>query len=196
MTEIWKDIDGYIGYYKVSNLGNVRSVDRIVSHWKGGEQLRKCKLLKQADDGNCYKFVCLQKNGKRKIYKVHRLVAEAFIPNPNNYQCVNHIDEDKHNNCVDNLEWCTQKYNCNYGTRTERGAKARINHPSFSRPILQFTLDGKFIKEYPSAREAERHTGISFVSISACCIGKKLKDGRGYYYTRKSAGGFLWRFKD
>lgn len=102
MKEVWKDIKGYEGLYQVSNLGNVKSL-----------KFNKEKILIPLFDKN-YLFIQLWKNGKYKRYKVHRLVAEAFIPNTNEYSCVNHKDENKQNNCVDNLEWCTNQYNIEY----------------------------------------------------------------------------------
>lgn len=102
-----KDIEGYEGRYMVSDQGQVYNVKRK-------------QFMSLQDDGRGYLFTGLSKNGKRKFYKVHRLVAQAFIPNPDNLPEVNHKDENKHNNCVDNLEWCDVKYNRNYGTRNER----------------------------------------------------------------------------
>lgn len=112
MTEIWKDISGYAGLYQVSNKGRVRSVDRLVKYTlKGNERVRRCKgkLISQ-HDASGYKFVELNDHAK-KTYLVHRLVALAFLPNPHNKETVNHIDGDKYNNCVDNLEWATSSEN-------------------------------------------------------------------------------------
>ncbi len=114
MKEIWKDIEGYEGLYQVSNLGDVRSLK-----YAGGN---KVKILKQGNV-NGYKRVSLHKNNKQKNYFVHRLVAMTFIPNPNNLPLVNHKDENKTNNSVDNLEWCTQKYNINYGSAIKKVVK-------------------------------------------------------------------------
>lgn len=190
--EIWKDVVGYEGYYDVSNLGRVRSVDRFVSNMFGTNTLRKSKL-KKLKDQNRYKRVGLNKDGKKKLFLVHRLVAEAFIPNPNNLPEINHIDENPSNNNVSNLEWCSRDYNLNYGTRGERISDKNkisligknINNPSLSKAVLQFTLDGEFVAEYPSTREAERQTGIKNQSISLCCKGVRLK----------STGGYKWCFK-
>lgn len=122
LGEEWKDIKGYEGLYQVSNLGRVRSLSRYVKHRT--IYILKGKLLKQRTRGKGYLAVTLCKNSKLKHYYVHRLVAEAFIPNPNNLPQVNHKDENKSNNCVDNLEWCDDKYNTNYGTRNERHSMA------------------------------------------------------------------------
>ena len=112
--EIWKDIIGYEGLYQVSSLGRVRSLDRFYY------RLHKGKVLSPTKDRYGYLTVTLNCNGKSKTIKIHRLVAQAFIENPDNLPQVNHKDEVKSNNCVDNLEWCSAKYNNNFGTRQER----------------------------------------------------------------------------
>lgn len=116
MTEIWKDIKDYEGLYQVSNYGRVRSLDRCdnMGRFMDGH------ILSIGDNGNGYKHVGLSKNGLQKTEYVHRLVAKSFIPNPNNLPQVNHKDENPNNNCVDNLEWCTNKYNNNYGNHKVR----------------------------------------------------------------------------
>lgn len=183
MTEIWKDIVGYEGRYQVSNLGMVRSLDAYVKHSSGGNRFRKGRVLKQTNDKGNYKIVGLHKNGVKKC-KVHRLVAQAFIPNPNNYPMINHKDENPSNNRVDNLEYCDCKYNNNYGRHIERIIKKNINNPLKSKPVLQYTKDGEFIKEYPSIAEAERQTGIPNQSISHCCCGRY-----------KTIYGYVWKHK-
>lgn len=182
--EIWKPIKGYEGLYEVSNYGRIKNQ---FNH------IRKLQINKFG-----YFRCILTKNGKQKFYFVHRLVAKAFIPNPNNLPFINHKDENKLNNFVyvnpdgtidfekSNLEWCTAKYNINYGSRKER-VKTKTLNGKLAKPVLQFTLDGKFIAEYPSAREAERQTGIYVGNISACCKNK---------YGHKSAGGSVWKFKE
>ena len=118
MEEIWKDIKGYEGLYKVSNLGRVKSV-----HFNHSKKVTE-KILKPIKDRDGYVDAFLYKNGKVKHFKMHRLVAEAFIPNPNNLPQINHIDENVNNNRVDNLEWCTVGYNINYGKRNEKVSNA------------------------------------------------------------------------
>ena len=177
--EIWKDIKDYEGLYQVSNIGRVKSL------YNGRHNLYREKILKPGKK-NSYYFVVLSKNNTRTQFLVHRLVAEAFIPNTDNLPQVNHKDENKLNNSVDNLEWCTAKYNINYGTAVERTKKAMINHPLLSKSVLQYTKDGQLIKEYKSIIEAERQTGINNAQISACC------KGREHYNT---AGGYVWRYK-
>ena len=119
MFEEWRDIEGYEGLYSISNFGRVKSLN----YYNTGKE----KLLKQGKTGRDkdYYSVALSKNGKLKSYLVHRLVAITFIPNPDNLPQVNHKDEDKSNNCVENLEWCDNNYNSNYGTRNEKVAKSK-----------------------------------------------------------------------
>ena len=168
-TEIWRDVAGYEGLYKVSNFGNVMSLKH-----------KKPKLLKPYNNGKGYLLVDLRNNNKpRKTISVHRIVAQAFLPNPNNLPQVNHKDENKKNNRVSNLEFCDAKFNINYGTCIERIAKA------LSKSVFQFDKNGKFISEYPSAMDAERKTGIYNGHIGQVCNG-----------IRKSAGNFVWKYKN
>lgn len=128
MKEIWKDIKGYEGLYQVSNLGRVKSLKRNCKGGHGSNRIVNERILAQCNTGRDrdYKGVRLCKNKILKSFQIHRLVAEAFIPNSNNYPCVNHKKEfEKWNNKVSNLEWCTYKYNINYGTHNERAAKNR-----------------------------------------------------------------------
>ena len=115
MTEIWEDIDGYIGIYQISNMGNVRSVQREEFKCVQGYRIRKGVRLKQSQDQKGYLMVNLYKNGKGRTRRVHRLVAEAFVDNPMHLSEINHIDENKKNNAASNLEWCTSSYNKRYG---------------------------------------------------------------------------------
>ena len=122
MKEIWKDIKDFESYYQISNLGRIRSVTRKakVKILNNDYRTIKGQLLSPAKTKDGYLKVSLSKEHKRYYFKVHRLVAQTFIPNPNNYPCVNHKDENKSNTGVDNLEWCTIKYNCNYGSRNSK----------------------------------------------------------------------------
>ena len=170
MPEIWRDVVGYEGLYEVSNWGRVKSLPR-------NGTVKYARILKPYVDKDGYHRQMLSKNGKHTNYPIHRLVAEAFIPNPHNYPCVNHKDENKLNNNVNNLEWCSAKYNSNYGTAIERRSKKR------SKPILQFTLDGVFIKEWDSIAECGRN-GFQTSAVIMCCKGK-----------RKTHKGFIFKYK-
>lgn len=162
--EIWKDILGYEGLYQVSNFGRVKSL-------KFGKE----RILKLIKDKDGYFIVNLYKNKKIKSFRVHRLVAEAFIDNPDNLPQVNHKDENPSNNVVSNLEWCNAKYNINFGTRSKKVSK------KLSKPVLQYTLDGEFVREWKSYSECKRN---GFNHVDMVCRGK-----------RKSCGGFIWRYK-
>ena len=169
MEEEFKEIIGYEGLYWVSNLGNVKS---------------KRKQLKICLNVYGYPVVNLSKEGKMKTFTVHRLVALHFIDNPYNLPQVNHKDECKINNCVTNLEWCTQQQNHDYGTRNERTGYSQMNKQG-SKVLLQYDLQGNFIKEFPSVNEASRELGKSQANISRCANGFK-----------NQAYGFICKFKE
>lgn len=166
MIEEWKDVVGYEGLYQVSNFGNIKSLFRYK---------RQLKPVVR----NGYESVKLCKNKNAKFVSVHRVVAEAFIPNPQKLPIVNHKDENKQNNCVENLEWCTNVYNINYGNAQEKKAQ------KFFRSVRKFSLEGEFLKEYPSIKAAAKETGLPHSSISFCCSGR--------YHT---AGGYKWKYKE
>lgn len=170
MEEIWKEIDGYNGMYKVSNIGRVKSVARKDS--KG--RFVKERILKLGRDSNGYLQAHLWKEGGQKCFLVHRLVAKAFIPNPNNLTDINHISEIKADNNINNLEWCDKKYNNNYGTCIERSRKAR------SKPVIQYDDQGNFIKKYSSVRSVNCD-GFFHSSVLAVCKGM-YKHHRGYIW--------------
>ena len=176
MTDIWKDIKDYEGLYQVSNWGRVKSLGN-------GGTYKTSRILKTVKDINGYFYVTLWKNGKQKHCLVHRLVATAFLDNPDNFPCINHKDEVKTNNSVENLEWCSYKYNNNYGSHNEKVSDAQINDPNKSKKVLQFTLDGELIREWESTRECERN-GFNHGSVSACCRGKILQY-KGFYWMYK-----------
>ena len=167
MTENWKAIAGYEGLYEVSDLGRVKSL------WYGKE-----KILKPRETHGGYLHVCLCKDGKVEQPKIHRLVAEAFIPNPNNLETVNHKDEVKTNNVASNLEWMSVKDNINYGTHNKRVAESLSKQVQM---LDKYTCE--LLATFPSTHEAKRVTGINQGHISSCCIGR-----------RKSAGGYVWRY--
>lgn len=170
MEEVWKDIEGYEGLYQVSNLGNVKSLN-----YQG---VSREKILKPFINSDGYKRVMLYKNKTIKRLSVHRLVAQAFIENPNNYSCVNHKDENNQNNVVSNLEWCTYKYNNNFGTRNARIVKA------LSKQVYQYSKDGELIAVWESTNEAGRN-GYNQGSVVSCCNGK-LKTHKGYIWSYES----------
>lgn len=181
-VEVWKDIRNYENLYQTSNLGRARSLDRWVKGPNGSVRLCKGKILKPKTTKDGYLRVGLRKNGKKKMFLVHRLVVEAFLPNPNNLPCVNHKDENKQNNSVNNLEWCSYSYNINFGTRNERMAKKNTNG-KLSKTVLQYDLEGNFIREWQSTKECGRN-GYNQGAVAACCRGelKKHKDS-------------IWRYK-
>lgn len=180
MEEIWKDIEGYEGLYQVSNLGNVKSLDRVISRNGNFDVHLNGRLLKQGIcKSNGYRIVSLWKANKSETLYVHRLVAKAFIPNPQNLPFVNHKDETRDVNCFWNLEWCTHEYNINYGTANKR------MRTSLSKPVLQYSLDGDFVKEWSSAKSIEQTLGLSQGNISNCCRG-----------LQKKAYGYKWKYKD
>ena len=191
--EIWKDVVGYEGLYQVSDLGNVRSVNHVVQIKRGEQEfevLHKGKQLAPLIRKHGYFGVQLYGRGGHatrnlRTFSIHRLVAEAFIPNPNGYEEVNHLDEDKTNNSADNLELCNHAQNSNYGTRPQRIGASNLNGKR-SRGIAQLTLDGKLIRVFPSISEANRH-GYSGSNICNCANGNP---------SYSHAYGYLWRFVD
>lgn len=181
--EEWRDIKGYEGLYQVSNEGRVKTLGRTVTYRTGKIRYFEPKVLSQYydKDGYCQVSFCI--NGKNYNKKVHRLVAQAFIPNPNNYPMVNHKDECKTNNFVENLEWCDCKYNLNYGTNPARISERVRNNKYLSKEVVQITLDGNIVRVYPSTREVERELGLNHTCVSACALSK----------TRK-CGGYKWKY--
>ena len=182
--EIWKDIKGFEGLYRVSNLGRVKSLKRFRKGENGSLVTVKEKNLKLKLTYKGYYRVGLCKNSIVKWYLVHRLVFEAFNGTiPENMQ-VNHINEIKTDNRLSNLNLMTCKENINFGTGIERCAKKRINGKK-SKSVLQFTLDGILIKEYPSAHQVERELGFNRGYICNCCKGKY-----------KTAYNYIWKYKE
>lgn len=214
--EIWRDIKDYEGRYKVSNLGRVRSVHRFERSGSGFREI-KPKILALIVNKKGYKTIGLSDN----IYKhstklVHFLVAQAFIPNPENKPCIDHINTNPSDNRVENLRWVTHKENQNnpltkehirnglkgYARSEEfkrkvstsmKGMNSGKDNPMYgklgkdnhcSKPILQYTLDDVFIKEWSCARDVYRELGIQYQNIGKCCLG-----------IRNNAGGYKWKFK-
>lgn len=188
IIEEWRPIEGYENY-QVSNYGRVKSL--------GNDKTRKEKILKQGKKKDGYLQVNLYKEGKMKPFLVHRLVATAFLDNPSNLHCVNHKDEDKTNNCVENLEWCTHQYNSNYRTCQQRRV-ASTDYQSFqarrvastdwkaiaeklSKQVYQYDKYRTLVAIWESTNEAGRN-GFCKSHISACCNGK-LKSHKGYIWS-------------
>lgn len=201
-NEIWKDVKGYEGYYQVSNMGRVKSM-RVLKTPKNGAICRKNSFLStKATHDNRYIIVALCRDGEIKPTPVHRLVAEAFIPNPNNLPFVNHKDENPQNNHVDNLEWCTHEYNLRYSLELHGMKKPRKHQAQESKPrkrpkselvpLCAYTLSGEFVGRFDSVWEAIEKLGIESNSprgarsnIRMCCKGKS-----------RNAFGYRWRYAD
>lgn len=181
MEEIWKPVVGWEGLYEVSSFGRVRSLDREIVNKAGFRQSFTGRILSPARDKDGYDRVVLAREGRRYNRIVHRLMAQSFIPNPENFPEVNHKDEDKTNNLLSNLEWCSDKYNVNYGTGLQRRTASQRNHPRESKPVQQFSKKGELLNVYPSIKEASRQTGIKTESISLSCRGL-LKYCHRYYW--------------
>ena len=175
MTEIWLPIEGYENLYEVSNLGRVRRIESFVNCKAGSKRKVSGKILKPRTNTCGYLMVRLSKNGIWRDFLLHRLVSAAFIPNPNNLPQVNHLSEDKLNNSVENLEWCTAKENNNYGTRTKRASE------KLQKPVLCVELNQIF----PSLTEAARQLCLSVENLSRVLAGRS-----------KTAGGYHWEFAE
>lgn len=177
INEIWRPIKGYEGLYEVSNLGRIKSLKRLVKKWDGYRTVTE-KILTPKTNNRGYLRITLCKDGITKTFSPHRLVAEAFLDNPDNLPCVNHKDENPLNNVVSNLEWCTYSYNNSYGNRNNRIALSK------SKPVLQYTLDGQFVKEWTSTMECGRN-GFQQSSVASCCRGERNKHKN-----------YIWKYKE
>lgn len=174
MEEIWKDIVGYEGLYQISNLGRIKSLSRFCKYSSGKTRKVNERIMKFDISKLGYFRVHLSKNGIDKKILVHRLVAQAFIPNPKNYPIINHKDENPSNNKVNNLEWCNVEYNNTYGNKIKKLYKE----------IIQLNKNGEIIKCYPNTVQASKETGIVRCTITNCLNGRT-----------KTAGGYIWKFK-
>lgn len=156
--ETWRPVKGYESFYEVSDLGRVRSLSRTIVKKNGVKQNKVGKLLKPCKSGNGYYYVVLTKNSHSKSKRIHILVAKAFIPNPENYQQVNHLDGDKSNNKLSNLEWCTPHQNQYHAVTTGL----------FHNPVILQFKGGKLIGAYHSTRDAAKATGLDCRAIGRC----------------------------
>lgn len=174
--EEWRDIQGYEGLYQVSNYGSVKSIDRILPNGKN----RKGKVL-YVHLINGYPTVSLCKNNKQHNHKIHRLVAQSFIPNPDNKPCVDHIDANRANNNVINLRWVTYQENNN----SPLSYKARSTAINAARSVMvaQYNKEGALLAIYPSIIIASKFTSAKANCICDCCSGRI-----------KTAGGFIWKY--
>ena len=194
-NEIWKDVPGYSGQYAVSNKGRVKSLTRTVPSKHGCRRPIKERILKPQTTSKGYKWVLLCRDGKNHIHaQIHRCVALAFIPNPENKPNIDQIDGNPSNNRIENLRWCTQKENGNNPITKIRISlsKQGIKNPQYgkrneqiknSRKIACYNKNGELICIYPSIAEATRKTGINQSNISTCAIGK-----------RNYASGYIWKY--
>lgn len=194
--EEWRDIAGYEDIYQVSNLGRVRSLERLVQQRDGCKRPYRIppRVLKPKRRRNGYLCVNLATQGETQTHNIHRLVAQAFVPNPDNLPTVNHRDEDKTNNRADNLEWCSQATNNTYGTRPRR---VRMSQPH-RRPVVMIGDDGKAVRTFPTMKDAAR-----FVLCLRFCERHDLKTVNNNiravchrYRWRHTAYGYRWQFAD
>lgn len=177
MQEIWKDIEGYEGLYQVSNLGRTKSLKR--------KFVKEEKILTYTKNKKGYLQVSLTKNGKTKTERVNRLVAKTFIPNPKNLPQVNHIDGNKLDNSIENLEWCDCKYNINEAWKIGLNKKRFGRENNRSRKVEQYDLNGNFIRTWDTIKQAADKLKINTANIIACCQGKY-----------KKSHGFIWRYEE
>ncbi|ARM69191.1 HNH homing endonuclease [Staphylococcus phage vB_Sau_Clo6] len=182
MKEEWKDIEGYENSYMISNYGRVKAKEKLIKR-SNHTMKRKEKILSLNNNGNGYMVVHLYENKKRKSITVHRLVATHFLPNTDNLPCINHKDENKENNRVDNLEWCTQSYNNMYGNRSKKESKTKIENNVGGIPVVGEHRNGIDKIYFKSMMEADR-CGFTHQCISSQCTGRK----KGYHRDYK------WRY--
>lgn len=191
MKEVWRDIKGYEGLYQVSNMGNVKSLEKYIVNKNQKLQFYNEHILKP-NIAMGYLKVTLSKGNKQHTLRVHILVAQTFIPNPNNKCEVNHKDGNKLNNCVNNLEWCSRSENEKHAYRLglakpslkQKSAVAKYATEHYSKSIMQYDMNGNFIKEWESMADIYRKCGINQSLICKCCK-----------HQRKSTHNYIWRYK-
>lgn len=187
-VEVWKDIVGYEGLYMISNHGRVKSLPRLVnSRLRNNKQVLRREVILNTNETKWYKQVALFRgDGSRATFSIHRLVAKAFIPNPNDHKIINHIDSDPSNNHYSNLEWCTQSHNIKHAYNTGRktkspgfgDAKYGLDNPA-SRQVAQYLLDGTFVKQWDCVTYIQKELGFNRPNICKCCRGK-INTAYGY----------------
>lgn len=187
-NEIWKDIHGFEGMYKISSMGRVKSLKRYTKRSDGVIRFFSERILKLRKYSGEYNAVYLYKNGKAKNYTVHRLVANAFLPNPSKYPCINHKDSNPNNNRVENLEWCSYSYNIRYSYIFENHKKAMLGkkygeHHN-AKAVCQFDIKGNFVRVFSCAKEAADLLGMKRENIT-----RNVK-GRGFV-----TGGYIWCYE-
>ena len=192
MSEIWKDINGFEGYYQVSNLGRVKSIERVIEYLSYGKKKTKkiCeKIFKPQFNKSGYYMVNLSVNNMHYPKQIHRLVAEAFIPNPDNKPQVDHINTIRTDNRVENLRWCTQQENTDNPLSKAKHKEYYSEHIGSNhhcaRKIIQFTADNELLDVYDCIKDASEKLNVDRAHISSCCSGK-----------RKTAGGSRWKYYD
>lgn len=188
MAEVFKDIPNYVGLYQISNFGNVKSLKRKIKN-KNGFRIVEEKILKPYINSCGYYCVNLRKNSKIEIKLLHRLIAENFIENKNNFKIINHKDGNKLNNNIQNLEWCTYSYN------NKEAYRLNLKKPTFknkfgkehnkTKRIEQYDLKNNFIKIWYGSYEIERNLGINHSQIINCCKNRQ-----------KTSGGFIWKYRE
>lgn len=188
IEEEWKDIPNYEGIYQVSSWGRIKSCERDIIYSNGKVVHRKEQLLSIVKGFSEYLTVGLNKNGKHKTYLVHRLVASAFLENPLNLPYINHKDENKFNNNVENLEWCTASYNTVYNNAMRKRIDTRNVNGSHGaeKKVYQYDLQGNLVRIWDSLISIQRETGFNHSNINSCCLSKKY---------RNTAYGYKWSYR-
>lgn len=189
MKEIWIDIKGYENLYQISNYGNVKSLERTIKRDNKGNLFVKEKILKPGISGDGYYCVTLSKNGKTKFYKIHRLMALNFFENNGDNLVINHIDGNRLNNKLSNLELCTQSHNIREAMKLGTFLPPSLNkfgkEHHRSKPVVQYDLSNNFIKEWENTMQVKRELGLNPSNITQCC--------KGHY---KTAYGYIWKYRE